>query len=146
MPSNTLNDEKPKTNRKRKNQRIKGKGKGQIFKVPVIAYAVTKDSDEIRLDPIVAYGNRIDPADIYDELVTVIPAQCGTMAIYGVFDELPDEEVLLGYDIPGISSPDWIKVLNQTTYEAEDFELDNGETGKSMLFGFPNIEKLKQRS
>ncbi|PKM77097.1 MAG: hypothetical protein CVU90_08830 [Firmicutes bacterium HGW-Firmicutes-15] len=105
-----------------------------------------KNSDkDVRFEPVVVYGNQIDELDTNGKLITIIPAQPGIYAIFGVFDAIPDEEVLLGYDIPGMSSPDWNEVLNETTYELGYFELPNGEMGRSIMFGYPNIEVMKDK-
>lgn len=138
-------ESEPKTTLKKRSIKAKGKGSGEVFKKPVIAFAVYKNDDnDIFFEPIPIYGNNFGDCDSCGELVTVIPAQPGTYAVYAIFHAIPDEEALLGYDFPGVSSPNWEDVLNQTSYSIEDIQFSDGEIEEIVMFGFPDIEATKQ--
>lgn len=84
-----------------------------IYRRSVIAFVVTKEKScgfqYIYQYPITVYSDG-DSDDIElheeEEVVSVVPAQLGTFAVYGIMPGDSNDE-LLGYEYPGAYNPDW---------------------------------------
>jgi hypothetical protein len=108
----------------------------KIFKDPIIAFAIVrldfvgKELDvksDLDIIPISVSWDGTEINGDFREILAVYPAQPGTYSVRGYIDDIPEEEIWLGYELPGADIPDWEEVLAATTYEIVDVQDEEGE-------------------
>lgn len=114
----------------------------KVFRDPIIAFAIVRfglaDDNSVEIVPLsVSWDGTCIHGGI-DQILAVYPAQSGTYSVHGYIDDIPEEEIWLGYELPGADTPDWEEVLTATTYEIEDIEDDGGEMHSVIVLDKPS--------
>jgi len=119
----------------------------RIFRDPIIAYAIVRYGSETEssLDtiPLSVSWDGTEIHGDFDAILAVYPAQPGTYSVHGYMDEIPEEEIWLGYELPGGDVPDWEDVLSKTTYKRDKYVDDDGEEHSTILIEKPSRVDLR---
>lgn len=73
----------------------------------------------------------------FEAILAVYPAQPGTYFVHGYIDDIPEEEIWLGYELPGADIPNWEEILAATIYKLTSGKLMMGKCTQPWLLISP---------